>query len=166
MTPKLSFGSQFGHQEGKSPGFSMGSPMGAPNSTQFSALENLSLSNSGPGMNTGTGLQLGDVNSIMPPMPGAGGAGGQGGFLSGIGGLDGIGTILGGLGDLGQIFASMKSLKLAQDQFDFNKDAYNTNVENQTQTYNTSLEDRIRARYKTEGRSAADVDSYLSKNRL
>lgn len=91
---------------------------------------------------------------------------GLGGLWKGMGGMDGFSSLLEGLGGLGQVYTSLKGLGLAKDQLKFQRESYQTNLANQTQSYNTALEDRIRARYHTEGRSSADVDSYLKKHSL
>lgn len=94
------------------------------------------------------------------------GAGAGGGFLSGIGGVEGLGTIMQGIGTLGQVWSSMQAIRMAREQLNFQKQAYETNLANQTQSYNTALEDRIRARYFTEGRGTDAVDSYLAEHSL
>lgn len=104
-------------------------------------------------------------NKMSSTGQNTGGFGGNG-FLGGIGGIEGLGTIMQGIGSLGQVWASIQAVRMAKDQFNFQKEAYNTNLENQTQTYNTSLEDRIRARSHTEGRGADYVDSYLAEHAL
>jgi hypothetical protein len=82
-----------------------------------------------------------------------------------FGGLEGWGRMFQGLGSLGQIYAAIQGVKLGKQQLNFARQAFNTNTGNQTQTYNTSLEDRIRARYNTEGRSG-EADGYLDQHRL
>ena len=42
----------------------------------------------------------------------------------------------------------------------------NTNLNNSIQSYNTSLEDRARARGVMEGQSDEQVQSYIDKNKL
>lgn len=87
---------------------------------------------------------------------------GQAGGLN----LDGIGGMLEGIGSAVSIFQALKSIGLAKEQMNFQKDAFNTNMANQKKSYNTALEDRIGARYKTEGRSSQDVDAYLAKHSM
>ena len=102
-----------------------------------------------------------------PAVPaGADAATGEQTWLQKIGGLEGIASLAKGLGSLGQIFTAMQGVKLAREQLNFSKQAYETNLRNTTKNYNTSLEDRINARYHTEGRSADDVSAYLSKHSL
>lgn len=78
----------------------------------------------------------------------------------------GIGSLLQGIGALGSLYGTSKQLGLAQDQFNFQKEAYNTNLANQIASYNTNLEDKIRGRYSTADQSEAQVQDYLNKNRL
>jgi hypothetical protein len=89
-----------------------------------------------------------------------------GGFLSKIGGIEGIGSIAQALGSLGQIYGAIKGVGLAKDQLNFQKEAYNTNLTNTTKAYNTSLEDRVRARSFVEGRPDSYATSYLAQNRM
>lgn len=86
--------------------------------------------------------------------------------MGGMGGLDGLGTAMDGLGSLGGIYTSLKGLGLAKDQMNFQKQAFNTNMTNQTKTYNTALEDRVRSRTHAEGGTPQQAEQYLSKNKL
>lgn len=100
--------------------------------------------------------------------PSAGGAGtgiGGGNFFSPGGGFS---MVLGGVQTLGNLWNSFQANKLAKKSFEFQKEAFYTNLENQEQSYNTELEDRIAARYATEGRAdvAGETTSYMEKNRL
>ncbi|ANJ20800.1 virion protein [Roseobacter phage RD-1410W1-01] len=96
----------------------------------------------------------------VEPMTGT-----TGGF-SGRGFAGNVGMILGGVQALGNLWNSYQQNKLAKQQFAFQKEAFQTNLANQTQTYNTALEDRIRARYHTEGRSSGEADQYLEEHSL
>jgi hypothetical protein len=71
-----------------------------------------------------------------------------------------------GLGSLFQAWNGMQQLGLAKDQLNFQKNAFNTNLSNQTQTYNTALEDRIRGRTSDYSGKEQYVQNYLNKNRL
>ena len=75
---------------------------------------------------------------------------------------------LGTIQTLGSLWNSFQQHKLAKQTFKLQKEAYATNLANQEQSYNTELEDRISARYATEGRAnvAGDTAAYLEKNRL
>ena len=71
-----------------------------------------------------------------------------------------------GLGSLFQGWTGMQQLDLARDQLNFQKNAFNTNLRNQTQAYNTALEDRIRGRTSNYEGKEQDVQNYLNQNRL
>ena len=73
-------------------------------------------------------------------------------------------TLTGMIGTLGTLYGAFQQHKLAKESFNFQKDAYEKNMANQTKSYNTALEDRIKARYTQEGRSGAD--EYLKKHSL
>lgn len=86
---------------------------------------------------------------------------------SGIGmNLDTAKLALSGLGTIGNLWAAFQAQKLAKKQFDFTKRITETNLANQVQSYNTTLEDRGRSRAFAEGQSASDAQSYIDKNRL
>lgn len=72
---------------------------------------------------------------------------------------------LGGIQTLGALWNSYQQNKLAKESLGLQREAFETNLANQTQTYNTSLEDRIRARYATEGRSE-QADAYIAEHSL
>ena len=73
---------------------------------------------------------------------------------------------LSGLGALGNVWSASQSNKLANQQFNYTKKITDTNLNNSIQSYNTALEDRIRARAKTQGMSDDEVNSYLASNKL
>lgn len=104
-------------------------------------------------------------NAVNPNAVGGGAAGGSNGpgFWSKDGGA---GMILGGLQTIGNLWNAYQQQKLARDALSFQKKAFETNLKNSTQTYNTALEDRIRARHNTEGRSSSETGAYLDKHRL
>ena len=129
--------------------------------SQQSALANFQGSDLGiqAGANGGqTGLQSLIFNAPTTAANGQMQAGGLN--------LDGIGSIMNGIGSAVSIYTALSKLGLAKDQFKFQKDAYNTNLNNQTQSYNTALEDRITARNHAQGGTSADVDSYLAQHSL
>ena len=72
---------------------------------------------------------------------------------------------LGGIQTLGSLWYAFQKNKLAKKSLNLQRKAFETNLANQTQNYNTSLEDRIRARYATEGRSG-EANAYIAKHRL
>jgi hypothetical protein len=82
--------------------------------------------------------------------------------LESLGGFAGIANILGGIGGL---YNAFNTNKLMKDSLKFQKNVYSTNIKNQTAAYNTNLEDRIKARYATQGNSQ-DVNSYLQQNKI
>jgi len=100
------------------------------------------------------------------PPPGVRGAGAapQGGKFGNF--LGNFANLAEGLSGLGQLYIGLRGLGIAKDQLAFSREAYAKNLANQTKSYNTALEDRIRSRYVTEGRSSAEADAYLAKNNL
>lgn len=73
---------------------------------------------------------------------------------------------LGGIQTIGNLWSAWEARKLAQDQFNFQKGITNTNLNNQIQSYNTTLEDRSRSRAFAEGQSPDQAQAYIDKNRL
>lgn len=140
---------------------------GADLSAQQTGLSQVSLSS--PQMQTGGGTNLAnmgitDTSTVLNQNQGIGVNGQQGsGFWSKNGGA---GLILGGVQVLGNLWNSYQSHKLAKEQMAFAREQWSTNLANQTQTYNTALEDRIRARHNTEGRDARETDAYIEEHSL
>lgn len=89
------------------------------------------------------------------------GAGTGLGFNVGTGGL-----ALQGLSSLAGIWSSMQQQKLAKEQFGFQKDVTNTNLNNSIKSYNTALEDRFGSRGVAEGRSEEYTRDKIAQNRL
>lgn len=73
---------------------------------------------------------------------------------------------LGALNSIGGLYAAFQSQALAKKQFQFTKDAYNQNLTNSIQSYNTALDDKARSRAVMEGQTAAERDAYIAKNSL
>ena len=73
---------------------------------------------------------------------------------------------LSSLQTLSNLWGAFQSNKMAKDQLKFAKETTNTNLNNQIQTYNTSLADRINSRAKVNGQNQQSVDEYLALNRL
>ncbi len=92
-----------------------------------------------------------------------GGTDGLGGNIWGKGGVASM--ALGGLETLGNLWGAFQQNKLARMSLSLQKKAFKTNLANSTKVYNTALEDRIRARYATEGRPE-QADAYIDRNRL
>lgn len=118
---------------------------------------------------------FGIMDALNSPAGGmrsnTGGAFGAQGRVGGSGGIFGSGSfnldnMLGLLGTGFGIYNAFQANKLAKKQFNFTKDITNTNLNNQMQSYNTALEDRIRARTAMEGRDASEADAYLDQHRL
>lgn len=80
--------------------------------------------------------------------------------------FDNIGAAVNSVGALGNLWSGFKANRLASDALDFQKEAYRTNLDNQTSSYNMALEDRIRSRYAQEGRGAEAADAYIAKHKL
>lgn len=79
----------------------------------------------------------------------------------------GIGQFaLGTIQTLGSLWNSFQQNKMAKETMKFQKEAFATNLANQEQSYNTALEDRINARYVTEGKSQAEADAYVQEHSL
>lgn len=96
--------------------------------------------------------------------PAVGGAGG--GFKNWISNGQNLGTVIQGFGTLANAYLGFQQLKNAKQNLAFQKDAFNTNLINSTQNYNTSLEDRIRGRTSDYAGKEADVQAYLAKHSL
>lgn len=92
---------------------------------------------------------------------------GQGGFMGlGENFANNAGTVLSGVQALGSLWNSYQANKLAKEQIGLQREAFQTNLANQKKTYNTALEDRIRSRYNTEGRSSGEADAYVNQHKL
>lgn len=78
--------------------------------------------------------------------------------------LENIGSIAETIGALGTLWSGIQSNRIARDSLNMQKKAFDTNLRNQTQSYNNSLEDRITARYAQHGRSGAA--EHIAANRL
>ena len=76
-----------------------------------------------------------------------------------------FGYVMDGIGAIGGLWGAIQQNKIAKQQLALSKEAYNTNMNNTIKTYNTALEDRIRARYTMEGR-ADQADAYIDENKL
>lgn len=82
---------------------------------------------------------------------------GEGGFAS---------MALGAIQTLGSLWNSFQQNKLAKESLAFQKQGYAENMANTKSSYNTALQDRINSRYVTEGKSQAEADAYINKNKL
>jgi len=98
----------------------------------------------------------------MPNVPGIGG-----GLGSGLGmNLDTLKLGLSGIATIGNIYAALQANKLAKKQFNFSKKAYNANMANSIQSYNTTLADRLNSRAKVEGSSDDQAAAEIAANSL
>lgn len=75
-------------------------------------------------------------------------------------------TALGGIQALTGAYLGFQQLRLAKDNLRFQKDSWAKNYANQAQSYNTSLEDRVRARYSASSSDESRIQDYLNRNRL
>lgn len=101
-------------------------------------------------------------STAMTPGVNGAGANNRPGFFQEGGGAA---MVLGGIQTLGSLWNSFQQNKIAKQSLNLQTRAFETNLANQTKTYNTALEDRINARYATEGRSQ-EAAAYIDKNRL
>lgn len=107
-----------------------------------------------------SGQTQGLINNNINPITGAAI---KPGFF-GQGGMAQIG--LGAISTLGSLWNSFQQNKIAKKSLALQERTFETNLKNQTQTYNTELEDRIRTRYASEERAAGEADKYIEKNKL
>jgi len=113
-------------------------------------------------INSGS-LSWDGLRGVTPPKANTG----SGGNSSGLGWNVGTAQLaLGGLQTLGNLWQAWEANKLAKEQFKFSKDITNANMANQIQSYNTTLEDRTRARTHVEGGTQEAAQSYIDKNSL
>lgn len=75
-----------------------------------------------------------------------------------------VSPMLGGMGALFQGWSGLQQSKLAKDALNFQKQAYQTNLANQTQSYNTQLEDQYRARTSDYEGKEEDVAKYMQEH--
>lgn len=151
---------------------------GVPFTPQYSLSGSSNLGQIGVG---GTGLKLdggttGLTSAGLDPKSFWGGGDNMKlGDMSGAAGGSGFGFNLGtlnmgvnGLAAIGGLYSAFQSNKLARDQFNFQKEFANTNLNNQIKTYNTTLEDRAVARARLDGREdqASYAADYVDKNKL
>ncbi len=73
---------------------------------------------------------------------------------------------LSGLMGLGNLYGAYQSNKLANKSFDYSKATADKNYKNTVASYNTALEDQRNVRGVMEGKSQAQVQSEIDRNRL
>lgn len=71
-----------------------------------------------------------------------------------------------GLTGLGNLWGAWQSNRLARDQLDFTRNFARANLANQTQAYNTAIEDRSRSRAVVEGQTPSQASDWVRRNRL
>ena len=106
-----------------------------------------------------------------PVSPNAYAAGGDApGFgakaMGWLGNTDNLNAAINGIGALTGAYLGFQNLRLAKDNLRFQKDAWAKNYANQAQSYNTSLEDRTRARFSARETDEGKIQDYLNRNRL
>ena len=141
----------------------VGPSMGMPTVDPGAAITDLNQTT-----NTGLTAPVTTTPGITAPqVPGMTGGAAAASQTPGFFDKGGIGQFaLGAIQTLGSLWNSFQQNKMAKESMKFQKEAFATNLANQEQSYNTALEDRINARYVTEGKSQAEADSYIEKNRL
>lgn len=84
--------------------------------------------------------------------------------------LQNIGAGIQGFGSLASAFGNLymgnKALKFAKDQFNFQKDLANTNLNNSIKSYNTKLGDIANTRSVMETGSIGKYDNWYNDNKL
>lgn len=84
--------------------------------------------------------------------------------------LQNIGAGIQGLGSLASAFGNLymgnKALKFAKDQFNFQKDLANINLNNSIRSYNTKLGDIANTRSVMETGSTGKYDNWYNDNKL
>lgn len=138
--------------------------MGAPMAPMQATAVNNQGNNGGYTPVSVSGAASAQATGGAAPNMGGAAAGGKagGGFWQPGGGAS---LALGAIQTLGSLWNSFQQNKLAKKSFALQERAFETNLKNQTQTYNTALEDRINARYATEGRPQ-EAAGYIEKNKL
>ena len=79
--------------------------------------------------------------------------------------FENIGSLAETLGSLGTLWSGIQSNRIARDSLNFQKESYKTNLANQTQSYNTQLQDRGAARAAQFG-DASYADTYFNENKI
>lgn len=121
---------------------------------------------------------MGDLGSVLgnaPALRTPGVMDKLGGLFEGFAGTrnaDGSGStgwgmpVIQGASALMNGFMGMKNYGLAKKQFEFSKDMALKNLENQTKTINTQMEDRQRARVASNPGAYQSVDAYMKEKGL
>lgn len=112
------------------------------------------------------GSAMPNMNVAAPTTPNVAGGAQQGASNNFWSKDGGAGMILGGVQVLGNLWSTYQQHKMAKEQMSFAREQWDTNLENQTQTYNTALEDRIRSRHAYTGQGEGATDKYLDEHSL
>lgn len=133
-------------------------PNPAANVGQSAGVIDSRLAAGGPTFNTATQLNNAAAGGT------GGGAGGAGQAAQGYGILPWLGVGLYGLNTLGNLYLGWRSLGLAQDQFDFQREMANQNLANAIQAYNTAQRSRLRGM--SGAFSEEDIDRMMESREL
>jgi hypothetical protein len=77
-----------------------------------------------------------------------------------------LGLGVAGLGTVGNLWTAYQGNQLAKKQFSFARDTTNTNLRNQTQSYNNRVEDRLTARGVAQGNSPEEIRAQIARYSL
>lgn len=77
-----------------------------------------------------------------------------------------LGNIANIVGSFGGLWNAFQSQKLARETFNFEKQAYNTNLNNTLKSYNTALEDRAYSRATQNNADRSTAQQYVDQNRM
>jgi hypothetical protein len=92
----------------------------------------------------------------------AGTSGGGWSSMTGYGKMQGISQGLGAFSSLAQIYAGFKAMKLAKDQFKFQKEAWNKNYQAGVKDYENTLKDRWEAKSASAAARGGSYESMAS----
>lgn len=148
----------------------------AGNVIPVKALANLAGTNTGMGSDFSAFNQLANNNNPLGSSTGSWWDGFNNGLKNTFLNSDGswnfqnIGAGIQGLGSLASAFGNLymgnKALKFAKDQFNFQKDLANTNLNNSIKSYNTKLGDIANTRSVMETGSTGKYDNWYNDNKL
>lgn len=99
------------------------------------------------------------------PQNGIGGVGTDKGFGFGMN-IPTLQLALGGLSALGGLYSAKQQMKLSKQAMGDSRKFAEANLRNQTKSYNTNLEGIMNSRGAYEGKSQADIDRDIERNRL
>lgn len=144
----------------------------AATTQQYSALDQLfarlGLGDSGTDSDLNTGMTVPTAYNTSsqwqpPSITGGTDTGNSSGFGLNVGTA---GLALQGLGALGGLWGASQQNKLAKDQFKFQKEYANANLNNSIKSYNNSLEDKLTSRGAVEGRTTDYTAAEIARRQL